>query len=136
MIRFLLFLWQLPQDLVGFVWTRFMEKKNINGITVYFGKCFKCGVSLGDYIILDNVYKETTKKHLLKTVKHEYGHSKQSRVFGLFYLLFVGLPSVIGNITDRMFHGDWSIAQREKWYYSRYPEKWADKLGGVVRFTS
>ena len=136
MIKFLLFLWQFPQDLVGFFWTRFLEKESVNGITFYYGRCFKCGVSLGDYIILDNVYRNTTKKKLIQTVKHEYGHSKQSKFFGPFYLLFVGLPSVCGNMVDRYDHGGWTILQRKKWYYSKYPEKWADKLGGVVRFTS
>ena len=136
MIKFLLFLGQLPQDLVGFFWTRFIEKKDVNGITVYFGKCFKCGVSLGDYIILDNGYKRTSFTHLLQTVKHEYGHSKQSRMLGFLYLFVVGIPSITGNIIDRLFHKNWSYAKSRKWYYSRYPEKWADKLGGVVRFTS
>lgn len=136
MIKFLLFLWQFPQDLVGFFWTRFLEKESVNGITFYYGRCFKCGVSLGDYIILDNVYRNTTKKKLIQTVKHEYGHSKQSRMLGFLYLFVVGIPSITGNIIDRLFHKNWYYAKSRKWYYSRYPEKWADKLGGVVRFTS
>jgi hypothetical protein len=54
-------------------------------------------------------------------------------ILGWLYLPLVGLPSIIGNIWDRLFHKKWSSDRREKWYYSRYPENWADKLGGVIR---
>lgn len=29
--------------------------------------------------------------------------------------------------------GSWKYSARKKWYYSRYPENWADKLGGIIR---
>ena len=129
-------LWQLPQNLIGFLLTRKHEYKSgrhIDGrwVDVYYKSFFRSGVSLGDYIILDYWY--CGKACSTQAVAHEYGHSKQSLILGWFYLLLVGLPSIIGNAWDRLFHKKWSSDQREKWYYSRYPESWADKLGGVIR---
>ena len=133
--------WQLPQNLIGFLLTRkykykstrCMNKDVANGkwISVYYKSFFRSGVSLGDYIILDYWY--CGKACSTQIIAHEYGHSKQSLILGWFYLLLIGLPSFISNIWDRLFHKKWTIDQREKWYYSRYPENWADKLGGVLR---
>ena len=126
MKQVLLFIWQLPQDIIGL--TVILVTK-----AVYCNKgCWvtaqgRFGVSLGDYIILGQVVNNTD-------LKHEQGHQKQSLYLGPSYLLLVGLPSVLGNIWDRLFHKKWSDAEREKWYYSRYPENWADKLGDVKRF--
>lgn len=136
MKKIIKWIWQLPQNLLGFLLSRKYNYKSIrsmnNGwIDVYFKPFFRSGVSLGDYIILDYWYcgKECSRQ----VVSHEYGHSRQSLILGWLYLPLVGLPSVIGNIWDRLFHKNWTGEQREKWYYSRYPENWADKLGGVVR---
>jgi hypothetical protein len=30
-------------------------------------------------------------------------------------------------------HKKWSTERRQKWYYNRYPEKQADRLGGAIR---
>lgn len=101
-----------------------------NGIVCYLiPNFFNSGVSLGDYIILDNHGVVNSD-----TVYHEYGHSIQSRYLGPVYLIVIGLPSLIGNIWDRVAHTKWSIAQRVKWYYNQPWEKGADKLGGVNRF--
>jgi hypothetical protein len=85
------------------------------------------GVSLGRYIFLDKCYG-------LEEYKHETGHSFQSRMMGPLYLLAVGLPSALGNnLWDRLMHRSWTYERRHRWYYSRYPEAWADRLGGVKR---
>ena len=133
--------WQLPQNLVGFLFTRKYEYKSvrclektidIRWITVYFKPFFRSGISFGDYIILD-YYCYCGKACSRQAVAHEYGHSRQSLILGWLYLPLVGLPSICINIWDRLFHKKWTSDQREKWYYSRYPENWADKLGGVLR---
>ena len=67
--------------------------------------------------------------YLIQTVKHEYGHTKQSKYLGLFYLILAGIPSVTRNILNRINNKKFN----SKWYYSGYPEKWADELGGVKR---
>lgn len=128
-------IWGLPQNLAGFIISRFAKYKKkykINGITktIYFMKFFNAGVSLGEFIILDPIW---TEQQLETVIKHEYGHLRQSRMLGVFYLLVVGLPSVIGNIVDRFSKDDYRI--RYNRYYNRYPENWADKLGKVDRFS-
>lgn len=145
--QILLYIHQLPQNIVGFLLTRkpkhtIDDFKLNDGTTtkVYFTKnVFDCGVSLGNYIILDDdVYYDNClyrRKNAIKTVNHEHGHQFQSLYFGWFYLIFVGLISaVFNNLWDRIFHKKWDFEKRTKWYYNRYPEKWADKLGKVDRW--
>lgn len=104
-------------------------------IKVYFtNNVFGCGVSLGDYILLDESYLNLSEHKLMETVYHEHGHQLQSKRLGWLYLIVVGLTSAIfNNLWDRLFHKKWYYKDRNKWYYNRFPEKWADRLGGVVR---
>lgn len=135
----LLWVWQFPQNTIGFILTRFdkvttqvtMNDKDI--ITVHYASnVFNCGVSLGDYVILD--YVKYFGKHFPITYNHEHGHQKQSLMLGPLYLIVVGLTSAIfNNLWDRIAHKKWSASKRYLWYYNRFPERWADKLGGVSR---
>ena len=136
--KILLWLHQLPQHILACIILSMNNKKDIristfdNGkIKVYFVEkgVFKCGISLGNYIILHKKYYDRGML-TVKTAKHEYGHSIQSRYFGWFYLIFIGLPSITNNIISRIYKKD------EVWYYNRYPEKWADDLGEVHRWDS
>lgn len=135
----LLWIWQLPQNFIGFLLTRKSVQKmdytcnDGEVVKVYFTKnVFNCGVSLGNYIILD--YDIYFNRHITITVNHEHGHQKQSRYLGWFYLIVVGISSAIfNNLWDRLFHKNWTYAQRTIWYYNRFPENWADKLGSVER---
>lgn len=135
MIKFILWIWQLPQNLVGWIYSKFGNKDMIldlntgKCITIFYAPCFKAGATLGQYIILDPVWQNASRTYFMNTVKHEYGHSIQSKYLGWFYLLVVGLPSVFRNILNRINNKKFN----HKWYYSGYPEKWADKLGGVIR---
>lgn len=81
----------------------------------------KFGISLGEYIIIDKRFCGE------KTVRHEYGHTKQSRMLGPLYLILVGIPSVVFHWLTRF-----GVLEVSK-YYQRYPENWADRLGGVDR---
>ena len=127
MKKVLLWIWQQPQNLVGWLLTRRSKSKLITGteedpFTIYFyKKFFNSGVSLGDYIIL------ARNNRNYKTVYHEHGHQKQSRMLGPLYLIVIGLPSLLGNIYSRIFHKSY------EWYYKQPWEAWADKLGGVER---
>lgn len=56
------------------------------------------------------------------TIRHEYGHFKQSMMLGPLYLVLVGLWSIIRAGLNLYRNGQ---------YYNGYPENWADKLGGV-----
>lgn len=138
MKKFLMYLWQLPQNLLGLLML-IGKKEKVNYfchddelITVYYKPCFRAGVSLGNYIILDPAYRSYFD--LINTVNHEHGHQKQSRYLGWLYLLVIGLPSALGNLWDRLAHIPyWTDEERIKWYYSQPWEAWADKLGGVTR---
>jgi len=139
MKRILLWVWQLPQHLLGLLLVLLLRarlrpwphKDKVINYWEYNPQSglsrFLSGGSFGRYIILP------PRNDYAQTVPHEYGHSLQSRAWGPLYLLVVGIPSVIGNLWDRAFHKRWSVEKRTAWYYSRYPEKQADKLGGVVR---
>ena len=131
-LKILLWLWQLPQNFIGFIYSRFSKSKstfyfNNKKTVVYYCSCFKSGICLGQYIILDVLYKRLSSGKTLLTVQHEYGHSLQSQYLGCFYLLIIGLPSICRNIYSRIFK------KNSDWYYSSFPENWADKLGGVKR---
>jgi hypothetical protein len=83
------------------------------------------GVSMGLFVFLNPAYLNEKNK---KTINHEYGHYLQHLMFGPLYLLIIGLPSLINN---RMAYN--KIGDYQHNYYKKYPEKWADKLGGVKR---
>lgn len=124
MKKVLLWLWQLPQNLLGLLVILFTGAHKT-------AECYRTtkrfGASLGEYVILGDVYANAT------TIKHEQGHQKQSKYLGPLYLILIGLPSASGNVWDRLFHKKWPVSKRISWYYSLPWEAWADKLGGVKR---
>lgn len=125
MIKIILYLWQLPQNLVGLFMLAFHyicghkpEKYNENGVAYYKAKHVNdCGVSLGNYIFLDSDFYWN-----YDTIKHEHGHQIQSKILGPLYLLVIGIPSGIHNLISRKTDCN---------YYHFYTEKWANKLGEV-----
>jgi len=128
-INILLYIWQLPQHLLALIlWLLYCRKKPV--ATYKHCKIYKIavkyfsGVSLGNYIILDEIY--FSQRHYDFTIKHEYGHSRQSRMLGIFYLIAVGIPSIFNNLMARV--SDYYYNN----YYLLYPEKWANKLGNVT----
>lgn len=127
MKKFLLYLWQLPQNLMGLAVIAF-TKAHPTEHDYYFSYRYGFGVSLGTYII----FGKRTPRDI--DVRHEQGHQKQSLYLGPLYLLLIGLPSVLGNLWDRIFHAKWSAKEREKWYYSLIWEAGADSLGKVTRW--
>ena len=142
-VRIFLYIWQLPQNIIGFLLTRKVEMKSsrnlyfhITGknqdVIYYFKKnFFNSGVSLGNYIILDYYYMG--KEVANNAIRHEYGHQVQSKILGWLYLPLIGFPSIARNIWDRIAHKKWEKNRRYKWYYSGYHEKWADRLGDTFR---
>ena len=132
MKNIILWLWQLPQHLLGLLIVKITGAVKFNNqllpveADTYLTEKHQMGISLGRYIIIGKEYSDTTEKH-------ERGHSRQSLYLGPLYLIVVGIPSATRNIWQRLFHKKWDIQKRINWYYGSYPEKWADKLGGVVR---
>lgn len=132
--KILLYLWQLPQNLIGLILAKSLESEYRfeYGISYYaVNGFFNSAISLGNYILIDNVYLLAREKVLENVLKHEKGHRIQSKYFGWFYLFVIGIPSIVRNIYDRIFHKKWLLTDRMDWYYNHFPENWADKLGGV-----
>lgn len=135
MKKTLLYIWQLPQNLLGLLVIKATRAELstlfVNGDQPYYrSRLDHCsfGVCLGEYIIF-GAYTAS-----IIGWKHEAGHRLQSRMLGPLYLLVVGLPSVARNIWDRIAHRSWGVTRRANWYYRGYPENWANRLGGVKRY--
>lgn len=126
----LLFLWQLPQHLLGLLllgWYGFQSSFELKGnnhlapsSTIFLSESMKGGISLGRFIILSDRFKKDPN-----TWYHERGHSIQSMYLGPLYLLIIGIPSLTWAI---LFKFD-----RVQDYYSFFTESWADRLGKVKR---
>ena len=118
--------WQLPQNLVGLVFGWFLKGKKefpkpppISGSIHFVGaENMYGGISLGNFVY----FRPPLYKSMLL---HEYGHCLQSRLLGPFYLIVIGLPSLLWAL--------WWHPGRRIGYYSFYTERWADRLGGVNR---
>lgn len=121
MQKLLLWIWCFPQMLVGLV-VALVTRAERHG-DHYRYNCKNGSVSLGEFVFLCPAHWDSEN-----TLKHEQGHTKQSRMLGWLYLPLVGLPSIIWAGCFRRFR-----VKRHIDYYSVYPENWADKLGGVER---
>ena len=133
-LRILTEIWQFPQHIIAYV-IILINCKSIklmvskDGISHYLvNHLFDSAISLGNYIFLDS-----DGNFSYKTIKHEFGHQKQSLMLGPLYLIIIGLPSIIGNIIDRIKHKYFRRHYDPDFYYKQPWEAWADKLGGVVR---
>ena len=131
MKKILLFVWQLPQNILGLLVIFFTAAVKTKDKRCWITHNSGFGVSLGLYIIFGDMSGKYPPEE--KSIKHEQGHQKQSLYLGWLYLIIIGIPSFCGNIFDRLFHKKWSNAERIDWYYSQLWEKSADKLGGVKR---
>ena len=112
-IDFIIYLHQLPQNLLGLLVLLFTNSRKSDDLTYYQSRNPKLrfGVSLGKYIIFGhNCYD-------LDSWFHEAGHCRQSVYLGWLYLIVVGVPSILRNIWDRLFHKNWSNEDRDNWYY-------------------
>lgn len=128
-----LYLWQLPQNLLGLVLRLIYKGDDTQAKVLNLGigddqlirtsEKMKGGISLGKYIIVKDTASQTT-------IKHELGHSKQSLYLGPLYLLVIGLPSAL----HASVHNSKDCWGKDNWiYYSFYTEKWADKLAKIER---
>lgn len=115
----LLYLWCLPQNLLGLLLRTIYKGKDslYEDAIVRRSTKMRGGISLGKYIVINQFSSK-------KTVMHEYGHCRQSKYLGWLYLPIIGLQSIL--------HA--ALCKCKKHSYYDYPvEKWADKLGGVIR---
>lgn len=133
-ILLVLFLWQLPQNLLGMLLVAFYRPQRKifldNGVVLLFSDKMRGGISLGKYVIVNTGHYRTNKEESLKreTIRHELGHCRQSLILGWLYLLVVGAPSIVwaflyGNVIQETPNG----------YYKFYTERWADRLAKITR---
>ena len=129
MKKTIMFLWQLPQNLMGLLLLalfRTLDDECLeitkNGVLICFSDKMRGGVSLGKYIFLGE-----TVRHQNKDIQHEYGHCRQSMRLGWLYLPIIGLPSIIHACLYKY------EPSNPDGYYNFWTEAWADRLGGVRR---
>ncbi len=123
--------WGILQSLAGF----FVFLTQTGGSRfVYHGALvtnwkYGSSVSLGLFVF---VSERGGKKQREILTAHEYGHCVQSLILGPFYLLAVGLPSVVwaGVPVFRRLRRKRGVS-----YYSFYTERWADMLAESVTKT-
>ena len=120
----ILFIWQLPQHIVAIIYFGYlvMMCKDLGVDSRYKQAtvipCIMRGaVTLGNYVFvgLNSEYKET--------VKHELGHTIQSKILGPLYLIVIGIPSITYCGLRRLFP-----SLRKKNYYNFYTERTANYL--------
>ena len=123
-MNLILFIWQLPQHIVAIIYFGYlvMMCKDLGVDSRYKQAtvipCIMRGaVTLGNYVFvgLNSEYR--------KTVKHELGHTIQSKILGPLYLIVIGIPSITYCGLRRIFH-----SLRRKNYYDFYTEKTANYL--------
>lgn len=138
MKKALLYIWQLPQNLLALILIGIFslcygkpEKYDYKGVTYVWFPSWIGGVSLGCYVLIGDYYEIK-----IDTVNHEWGHTRQSIIFGPLYLLLIGLPSGTWSLIDRLLMAvckKWTWNKSYRIYYSMPWEHWADELGGVTR---
>lgn len=120
----ILFIWQLPQHIVALIYFGYLvmmckdlgvDSRYKQAIVI---PCVMRGaVTLGNYVFvgLNSEYR--------KTVKHELGHTIQSKILGPLYLIIIGIPSITYCGLRSLFP-----SLRKKNYYNFFSEKWANNL--------
>lgn len=130
MKNFILYIWQLPQNILGLLLIAFYRPERMhimeNGNRIYFATRMKGGISLGKYSIVNTCHYRLDLRDALKrdSVRHEaIGHARQSLYLGWLYLIVIGLPSIINAC----------LCRDKGRYYRFYTERWADRLADVER---
>ncbi|MBP7460321.1 MAG: hypothetical protein KBA26_03455 [Candidatus Delongbacteria bacterium] len=122
-------IWELPQNLVGILVMMILIPK-IRQIHRWRQRILirisGFGVSLGSFIFWYDPGPATCRNRT-DILRHELGHSVQSKILGPLYLLIVGIPSACRYLYALRYFQ----AKKQVWtgYYHGYPEAWADRLG-------
>lgn len=120
--------WELPQNALGAIVKKVCQATLLT--TYKDANVYKWGIpggmSLGKYIFVSLKEYELNTPKAVNFIKHEYGHTIQSKYLGWLYLLVIGLPSLIWSQCFEKYRKKTGTS-----YYDFYTEKWANKLGGV-----
>ena len=117
----LLFLWQLPQNIVALVMMPFLGKLRLISYRrfcfAFEGSKMMGGISLGSFAFLSPRSARSPE-----SVAHEQlGHTVDSKIYGPLYLLVIGLPSVL----HAWLHKNCPC------YYHFYTERRANEFAGL-----
>ena len=118
------FIWELPQNIIGFLIALFFGFDSVSRETLNDGKALVFTWKLSKWNISLGWFQIVSKNASKTTVSHEVGHSHQSLYLGWLYLIFIGLPS---NIWAGLIH-----KHTDKSYYWFYTERWADHCAGIA----
>lgn len=133
----ILVLWQLPQSIIGILLLVYVKAmRNIMKIEFsrkHFFIRSGFSVSLGLFIFYIPSVKIVGKTGIDYDInkEHEYGHGIQSQLLGPFYLLVIGLPSLLW--ATYILLRNMKTNHSRDLYYKAYTEKWADKLAKIER---
>jgi hypothetical protein len=112
--------WELPQTLVGYLYggTRNItgncnRVEYFDGITVLVGAgAFGGSVTFGNFISL---YPGIEPSWSDQTFIHEFGHTQQSKLFGLSYLYIIAPNSLVSTSTNDDFGESWVEILANNW---------------------
>lgn len=132
--RALLLIWELPQNILGillYAGCQFsanfaIAEKGCN-IDIY-SDIIWGNVSLGCFQFFKFKFFRNNATYVRALYAHSYGHRKQSRMLGPWYLPVIFIPSLVWDF----LHSHVRMLMNKD-YYSFYTEKRADRLGGVKR---
>ena len=140
------FTWELPQTLVGWLFTLSralvgqVDRVDAFGGITFATKTVKAagckGVSLGTFVGLwDGHWLVDGDKGLVlsnQLCMHEFGHTADSQRFGPLYLLVIGLPSLINALGKGDHSKFWTETRAnrfaERYFSKRYGVRWNDFL--------
>jgi len=134
LILLLLFIWELPQILLGIVVFAVMKSRQkvikIEQEAHHFIiETVNIGVSLGWIVFWTP--QGNRFSHLNNDCRmHEFGHARQSAIFGPLYLIIVGIPSISRVLYSKWYYKKYGYIWKN--YFNGFPENWADRLGGVI----
>ena len=127
-----LFIWQLPQMLLGYLLLFLVYTPKyvveVDGVKIYFVDRMAKSINFGQMsFITSRLYRVGCDISELAVVRHEVGHSKQSRRLSWLYLFVITIPALV-----------WAARfpkkkMRSTRFYDFFTERWADRLGDVKR---
>jgi len=126
MKNLLMFIWQLPQNIIGFCISIFIKERmhiseNSSGYIVKVVK-WNIELTLGRYIIIG---KDRGDQYSIAIKHNIYGHGKQSKIYGPLYLIIVGIPALVLYLLT--VYGTLDPAQ----YHSLWPEDQANEFANI-----
>lgn len=127
---FIMYIWEFPQNIASLIVRKIFKATpytTYKDATIYSWNR-RDGISLGKCICVPFKNEDPESFKVQQYIKHEYGHTIQSKYLGWYYLLIIGIPSIIWAGCFKKYRRRNGVS-----YYDFYTEQSADKLGGVER---